>query len=90
MATYNVKITMPAITSNESEVIAFQTTLFCHGVGCKIGRKMSTTLAGCNEKPRYNWRAYSLYRGRQSISICQIRSSSILNRQSGTLRLLCI
>ena len=52
MATYKVKMTIAAITSKESEVIAFHTILFCHGVGYKIGRKMSTTFAGCNEKAR--------------------------------------
>ena len=52
MVTYKVKMTMAAITSKESEVIAFQTILFCHGVGYKIGSKMGTTFAGCNEKAR--------------------------------------
>ena len=50
MATYKVKMTIAAITSNESEVIACHTILFCHGVGYKIASKMSTRFAGCNEK----------------------------------------
>ena len=50
MVTYKVKMTIPAITSKESEVIAFHSIFFCQGVGYKIGRKMSTTFAGCNEK----------------------------------------
>ena len=43
-------MTIEAITSIESEVIALQTIFLCHGVGYEIGRKMSTTIAGCNEK----------------------------------------
>jgi hypothetical protein len=49
-------MTIAPITSRESEVIAFHTIFFCHGVGYKIGRKMRMTLAGCNEKARHETR----------------------------------
>jgi hypothetical protein len=50
VVTYRVKTTIPAITSKESEVIAFHSIFFCQGVGYKIRRNMITTLEGCNEK----------------------------------------
>jgi hypothetical protein len=52
VATYNVKTTIAAITSKESEVIAFHINFLCQLVGYKVGRKMIRTLAGCNEKAR--------------------------------------
>jgi hypothetical protein len=52
VATYNVKTTIAAITSKESEVIAFHINFLCQVVGYKIGRKMVRTPAGCNEKAR--------------------------------------
>ena len=39
MVTYKVKTTIPAITSKESEVIAFHSIFFCQGVGYKISEK---------------------------------------------------
>src|ERR1700736_2020458 len=43
-------MTIAAITSSESEVIAFHSIFFCQGVGYKICSKMGTTYTGCNEK----------------------------------------